>query len=608
MTKVVAVSIQRSQRYEIKIRNSHRYEMIKLWVKGLARSLCSRGAGAILIAAFLGVCERQAFCASATATNQVHETNPGDEVIVVYNSRMPESKRIAEHYAQCRHVSHERLFGFELSTGEDMSRDEFRDALQTPLAKALDSRKLWRIGSRLIHETNNQPAQLQWKPVMSRLRYAVLCYGVPVKILPDPSLHEAATENMRPEIRRNEASVDTELALLPLYEEKLPLGGPLRNPTYGVTNTALLHPTNGVLMVTRLDGPSADIAYDLVDKALQAEKSGLWGRAYFDLWNSSEPGMKLGDEWIGSAAEICKRLGFETVVDTNTATFPASFPMSQIAIYMGWYSTEVCGPFAQPKVEFMPGAFAYHLHSYSAAHVRSPNSNWVGPFLAKGVTCTMGCVDEPYLGGTPEVGVFAARFVYEGFTFGEAAYASQPVLSWQTTFVGDPLYRPFAKNPEQMLEELTKTHSPYLDWYYLRLFNFNLASGKPVAGIVQLLEQLPLTKQSAVLNEKLGDLYVDQGKPLSAEHAYAEALELKPSPQQRIRLRLTLGQLLVDQGKEAAAYDNYLKLLDEAPDYPGKVDVYRKLVPLAGRLDKKEDGQKWEAEINRLTQPPPGKS
>ena len=40
--------------------------------------------------------------------------------------------------------------------------------------------------------------------------------------------------------------------------------------------------------------------------------------------------------------------------------------MSQIALYAGWYERNASGPFAQPKVEFMPGAFAYHLHSFSA--------------------------------------------------------------------------------------------------------------------------------------------------------------------------------------------------------------------------------------------------
>ena len=120
----------------------------------------------------------------------------------------------------------------------------------------------------------------------------MLCYGVPLQILPDPNLKEAGTENLRPEMRRDEAAVDSELALLPVIEQNLPLAGPLRNPVYTVTNAAMLHPTNGVLIVARLDGPSAGIARGLVDKALQAEADGLWGRAYFDLRNTTEPGYK----------------------------------------------------------------------------------------------------------------------------------------------------------------------------------------------------------------------------------------------------------------------------------------------------------------------------
>ena len=159
-----------------------------------------------------------------------------------------------------------------------------------------------------------------------------------------------------------------------------------------------------MLLVARLDGPTPAIARGLVDKALQAEADGLWGRAYFDLRNITDPGYKLGDDWIRGAAEICRRLGFETVVDENPGTFPAAFPMSQIAFYIGWYDGTVSGPFAQPTVEFMPGAFAYHLHSFSAATLRSASQNWVGPLLAKGATITMGCVAEPYLSGHPRPG------------------------------------------------------------------------------------------------------------------------------------------------------------------------------------------------------------
>jgi len=359
-----------------------------------------------------------------------------------------------------------------------------------------------------------------------------------------------------------------------------------------------------VLMVARLDGPSAEIARGLLGRALQAESVGLWGRAYFDLRNTTEPGLKAGDEWIRGASEICRRLGFETVVDETPETFPAGFPMSQIAIYVGWYSQDVCGPFAAPKVEFMPGAFAYHLHSYSAVTLRSATRGWAGPFLAKGVTCTMGCVDEPYLGGTPEMAVFTARLIYEGFTYGEAACAAQPVLSWQTTVVGDPLYQPCRKTPEQIQDDLTATHSKWLEWYYLRLVNFNLANGRPMASVVEWLEQLVTTKGSAVLTEKLGDLYLAQGKPSSAVYAYMEALKRGPSPQQQLRLRLALGERLVALDREAEAYENYDKLLEENPHYPDRLTICRKLLPLAGRLERKADAAKWEAEINRLTQPP----
>ena len=279
-------------------------------------------------------------------------------------------------------------------------------------------------------------------------------YGVPLRILADPHLKEEIPETVKPELRRNEAAVDSELALLPLVEQKLPLFGPLRNPLYGATNLALFHPTNGVLMVTRLDGPTAAIARGLVDKALQAEKDGLWGRAYFDLRKTTEPSYKIGDDMIRNASEICRRLGFETVVDDNPGTFPDGFPMSHIAFYAGWYTEDVSGPFASPVVEFMPGAFAYHLHSYSANSLHTTNRHWAGPLLAKGVTATMGTIDEPYLSGTPDISVFTARFLLNGYTFGEAAYASQTVLSWQTTVVGDPLYQPFNRNLDQMAQAL----------------------------------------------------------------------------------------------------------------------------------------------------------
>src|SRR5271169_4563533 len=216
------------------------------------------------------------------APRSVGASGAGDEVVLVYNVRVPESRELAEYYAKKRQVPTNQIFGFTLSTNESISRAEFRDDLQRPLAKALEKEKLWHIAARIVPPTNQLPGRVDWVVASSKIRYAVLCYGVPLKIESDPTLKEEGAEKLRPEMRRNEAAVDSELALLPLIEQKLPLNGPLRNPVYASTNAALLQPASGVLLVSRLDGPNATVARGLVDKALEAEAKGLWGRAYID--------------------------------------------------------------------------------------------------------------------------------------------------------------------------------------------------------------------------------------------------------------------------------------------------------------------------------------
>jgi len=508
----------------------------------------------------------------------------GDEVVVIYNKRMPGSKLVADHYAQMREVPETQVYGFDLPITEEMTRAEFDNALQFPLASRLVVDKLWQFGSVTNAATNGQPKRVENRVVESKIRYAVLCYGVPLKIASDPNLREPVRENVRPELLRNEAAVDSELAWLPLLKMNVPLSGPLPNWVYGTTNMALLHPTNGILLVARLDGPSVDIARSLVDKALAAERDGLWGRAYFDTRGFDKTNSYYwGDEWILGAAELCRQLGFETTVDKNPATFPADFPMSQIAIYCGWYDENVSGPFALPKVEFMPGAFAYHLHSSSAATLRSTNQFWVGPLLDKGATCTMGCVNEPYLPMTPNVAFFMRAFA-SGFTFGEAAWAAQPVLSWQTTVVGDPLYRPFGKSLQLSHVELARQHNPLIEWSHLRVVDLALAHGTPVVQLVNYLEGIGTTTNSAVLTEKLANLYAAQGKPSSAIDTYKSALKLNPSSEQRIRIRLTLGEKLLTAGRDADAIKNYKQLLEESPDYPGKFPVEEKLTALEQKL------------------------
>jgi uncharacterized protein (TIGR03790 family) len=513
----------------------------------------------------------------------------GGEVVVVYNTRMPGSKAVAEHYAAVRHVPAKQIFGFALTTNEVMSREDFTDLLQKPLAKKIVSAGLWKFGKVAVPATNGQPAQTEIRVVKSKIRYAVLCYGVPLKIAPASIMEEFAEKITRSEFRRNEAAVDSELAWLPLLKMKIPLTGPLPNPFYLCTNSAVMNCTNGLLMVSRLDGPTPEIALRLVDKSVEAENTGLWGRAYFDARGLSETDTDyyLGDAWMLAGAEICRLLGFEVELDTNAATLPASFPMSHIAIYAGWYAADACGPFTAPQMEFMPGAFAYHLYSYSAGTLRSATRNWCGPLLAKGATCTMGCVYEPYLQFTPNVAFFLEA-LGNGATFGQAAWSSQPALSWQTTVIGDPLYQPFKKSQLELHALLTRTKNPLLEWSFDRMICLDLAHGLREPQIIPFLENLPITARSAVLTEKLASLYDAAGKPSSAIAAWQSALKLNPSPQQRIRLRLTLGEKLAAQNRDAEAVTNYLALLAEAPDYPGKSGIEEKIQSLRQKLLAKD--------------------
>ncbi len=514
----------------------------------------------------------------------------GDEVVVIYNSRLPESKSVADYYARARQVPTNQVFGFALTTNEVMTRVEFAEALQTPLARRLEGSGLWQFNSVTNAATNGQPQRVTRRVTGAKIRYAVLCYGVPLKIESDPNWPADGHTNAPSQFQRNEAAVDSELAWLPEIAAKPPLAGPLGNRAFGATNAAWLNPTNGILLVARLDGPSASIARGLVDKALQAERDGLWGRAYFDArgLTTNQMNYLAGDQWILGAAQIAAALGFETVVDDKPELFPPEFPMSQIALYAGWYAGDACGPFQLPKVEFMPGAFAYHLHSFSANTLRSTRQAWCGPFLAEGATCTMGCVYEPYLGLTPNVAIFLERFSIAQFTFGEAAWASQPALSWQTTVVGDPLYRPFAKQPMELHQELTERHSPLVEWSFLRLVNVDRARGRSLAYLANLIETTGVATNSAVLTEKLGDLYAVQGKNAPAVDNYERALTLNPSPEQRIRIRLALADRLQALNYTAAARRDYQKLLEEVPDYPGKPAIAAKIDSLGQKLRSPE--------------------
>lgn len=523
--------------------------------------------------------------------------SPGAQVAVVYNQRFPGSRALAEYYAARRAVPTNQLIGLDLPETETISRPEYLARLEKPLLARLESLGLLTFSP----ATNAAPDGRTVRRVLdARIRYIALCRGVPSRILRDPAFTEAHANSLPEPLRRNEASVDTQLALCPRAELNLPWAGYIRSPFYGATNAALLDPRNGLLMVTRLDGPSDAIARRLIDHALEAETNGLWGRAWFDARGlATNDSYFRGDALIRAAAEFTRRAGFETVLDNAPATFAAGEPLSQIAFYAGWYDQAVSGPFTRPTVEFLPGAFAYHLYSFNASTLRGTNS-WAGRLLQLGATITVGSVDEPYLDGTPDIAVLIAFLVQRGFSFAEAAYAAEPSLSWQSTFVGDPLYRPFARSPDDLAADLQKRDPARLEWYYLMAVNQKLAAGAPPAEAIRALEDLPLARRSALLTEKLADLYWTRGSLNDAIDLAEAALRRNPSPAQRRRLLLIAAARRASVGPDDTALAHYETFLKENPDDPSRLNVYRLMLPLAQRRQRTNDITRIEAEIRRL--------
>jgi len=89
---------------------------------------------------------------------------------------------------------------------EEFSRENIRKVGKT-LAKALEAQKFWHI-PRMLFAHTNQAARLEAKS-RNKIRYAVLCYGVPLRITRIDSQKEAG--NAAPELP-NVAAVDSELA------------------------------------------------------------------------------------------------------------------------------------------------------------------------------------------------------------------------------------------------------------------------------------------------------------------------------------------------------------------------------------------------------------
>jgi uncharacterized protein (TIGR03790 family) len=427
--------------------------------------------------------------------------------IVIYNTAALDSAELARFYAKQRGIASDHIVGVTCSTDEEISREEYDSNIAGPLREIFKTRNWW-----ILRETPEQ----QTVVMTTSIRFVAVIKGVPLKIKPMTDPYPGDQSAGGPVGSHNEASVDSELAILGLFSHQI--SGPLRN-VYFQSFTPIGEIDNPVLLlVCRLDAPNAETVRRMIVDSIAAEKKGLWGRAYVDGAHETAAGYASGDQWLREIRLQLHKVGVPVVYDDAPALFPAGYPMTDCALYYGWRAEKAAGPFAQPDFHFLRGAVAVHIHSFSAMSLRDPNAFWVAPLLARGAAATLGNVYEPYLEFTSHLNIFNDRLLH-GFTFAESAYSSIPVLSWMSVMVGDPLYRPYASWLQlEAAADSGKTDSwkMYHD-FAVRNFSSSTAQYRSVA------RQAALRAHNCPLVEDLGLMEAADGNLAAATNYFGQA-------------------------------------------------------------------------------------
>ena len=362
-----------------------------------------------------------------------------ERVLVVYNAYSKDSRQVARHYVQARHIPETNLCALkpvEFNAASDapvvyIAYEDLEREILKPIRKCLA-----RVGKdKVLYIVLSCDTPF-------RLRAAPQGFGVAL----DSFLADAWSEGQR--------SPKPNPYYEPFYnqEGKYPAFVPLDEFRRG-PEAMLLY------SVWRLDAPTPQLAQGLVDKAMEAEHKGLKGIACFDRRQGGDD-MKgiqnlnygAGDWDLFRAAQFAREAGFEVLEDSHEQEFgtpPAPARCDGAALYSGWYSLN----HYNDAFSWNVGAIGFHLDSLSALNPRS-GQNWSANALQRGITVTAGALEEPYLTGLPHpAGIF--RNLFEGASVGDAFLRNTERLNWQIINIGDPLYTPFPGGVDKFVKKPT---------------------------------------------------------------------------------------------------------------------------------------------------------
>ena len=460
--------------------------------------------------------------------------------VVLYNSSLKKSRELAQYYAKRRSIPLTNLVGLNCPEEETISREAYEKTINIPLQQEFDKREYWKLEKKADGRVCSQ--------VVPRI-FAIM-QGVPLRIDEQPVLGEPDSKTgERPVVppaagQSNAASVDSELMLFGMPDH--PIAGPLKNPYFDQKNHFVTQSLAPLFLVGRIDGPDEETARRLIDDAIAVEATGLLGRAYIDLARK-DGAYQEGEDWLIASAKTLGLSGFPLFVDSRPERFPENYPMTECAVYFGWYTMPPDGPFLNPNFHFKRGAVACHLHSFSATTLKNPKDIWVGILLAKGACATWGNVYEPFLSLTVHFDKLIDRLL-RGFTLAEATSMATPGASWMAISLGDPLYRPFAADLD-----LEKSDADYrLLRTTMRDIPISQEEGKPLRAS---LLKAATDRKSGTLFEALAQITQGSspGDTESIDSYFQSALASYPDAADKIRVTQHYAEFLIADNKKTEA-------------------------------------------------------
>ena len=383
-------------------------------------------------------------------------TLESNQILIIANKDIKESVGLAKYYCVKRNVPADNIILLSLgkSLEDEISRDDYNRKIAEPVRSKLLEPEFFktkcllttygvpfRVGKRGVLENQKEELQkLQERLEQEKLKLEQLKNqkDVSLDLIKEAETNISILQSQIDLIEGLEtnASVDSELSMV--------LAGNYELYRWQVNElkSSFLRQNSRTLCVSRLDGPTAQIARGLVDKALTAEKNGLQGKVYIDSGYSEQAKYTLAKEFDDSLRQVAALIKEKTklpVIEETTGELFKPGQCPSTAIYCGWYSLKKY----IDSFEFTDGAIGIHIASLEAVNLRDANSSqWCPSMLKKGVSVTIGAVAEPYLHTFPRPMDFFAELL-EGRCIAEAFYYSKPYNSWQLVLIGDPLYQPF---------------------------------------------------------------------------------------------------------------------------------------------------------------------